>query len=264
MRFCSLASGSSGNCQYIGNEHEGLLVDAGLSGKYIKGALEAINVDMGHIKGILITHEHTDHIKGVGVLARRFHIPAYMTQGTYDSIKESLKLQDDDVRIIEKGVAYSVGDMCFKAFSVSHDAVDPIGFTVVHEAKKISVVTDLGHMTESIINEISDSDLLLLESNHDVEMLKMGKYPFYLKKRILSEVGHLSNDAAAEVALEIILKGKTKNILLGHLSKDNNFPDLAMETMRERLAREDICMGVDVNVGMTYRDRISGLYTIRG
>lgn len=264
ISFCSLASGSSGNAQYIGNKTTNILLDAGLSGKYIQAGLEGIGVDPSKLDGIVITHEHSDHIKGIGVLMRRFGVPIYATEGTWKGMSEKIgKIDIEKVNIIEKDEIFSIKDIQIKAYPVSHDANDPVGYTFQNGTGKIGVITDLGHYTEEILDEIRSCDLVMLEANHDVEMLQMGSYPYYLKRRILSEVGHLSNEASGEIACDIVKNGKARNILLGHLSRENNFPDLAYETVKSIMESEGIKVGNDVMLNMTYRDKIGGLYVIK-
>lgn len=263
INFCSLASGSSGNCQYIASGGTRLLLDAGLSGKYIKAALENIDVNADTIDGILVTHEHSDHIKGVGILMRRHKMPLYVTEKTWEAMNTKIgKIDPDMVNIIDNGASFAIKDIVVTPYEISHDAADPVGYTFKDETSKIGIVTDLGVVTESVLEAVRDCDLLMLEANHDEEMLKMGSYPYYLKRRILSEIGHLSNDVAGEIATEVIKNGSVSNILLGHISKENNFPELAYETVKGVLAANQIEVGVDVNVDMTYRDRISRLYKI--
>lgn len=264
ISFCSLASGSSGNSQYIGNKTTKILLDAGLSGKYIKSGLEGIGVDPTELDGIVITHEHSDHIKGVGVLMRRYDVPIYVTEGTWNGMSEKIgKIDSEKVNIIKNDELFKIKDIEVKAYPVSHDANDPVGFTFQNGSGKIGVITDLGHYTETILNEIRTCDLVMIEANHDEEMLQMGSYPYYLKRRILSEVGHISNEVSGEIACDIVKNGKTRNILLGHLSRENNFPDLAYETVKSIMESEGIRVGDDVMLNMTYRDKIGGLFVIK-
>lgn len=264
LKFCSLASGSSGNCQWIGSEKTALFLDAGLSGKYIGAAMASISEDIQRVRGVLITHEHVDHIKGVGVLLRRYGIDLYANEKTFEAVESKLgKYQDSQIKLFKNNEAFEVGDLIVKPFSISHDAVDPVAYSFLEGRSKISVATDLGTVTDAILKEIIDSDLLMLEANHDVEMLKVGPYPYYLKQRILSEIGHLSNDHAGEVSLEAVNHGKLKHILLGHISKENNHPELAYETVRACLEEGGIEIGTDVQLDMTYRDRVSRLYQLK-
>ncbi|BEP30396.1 MBL fold metallo-hydrolase [Helicovermis profundi] len=263
IEFCSLASGSSGNCQYIGTDKTGILLDAGLTGKYIKNALYNIGVDPLSIEAVLITHEHSDHVKAVGILMRKFGYKLYITEKTYEQVKLKIgKIDESKVIIIKKNDAFFIGDVNVKTYEVSHDAVDPIGYTFAKDNNKISVVTDLGVVTKYVLGEVKNSDLLLVESNHDKEMLMVGSYPYYLKKRIVSDDGHLSNEAAGELIKETVLNGNVKNVLLGHLSRENNFPELALKTVKNILEENNIIVGKDVNLDMTYRDKVSRFYKI--
>lgn len=263
LSFCSLASGSSGNCQFVESDTTRLLVDAGMSGKYIKISLETIGVKIESINGILVTHEHADHISGLGVLMRKYKIPLYVTVKTWEAVK--LKIGDVDHNLLHLYEAIDdiyIGDIRVKGTRITHDAVDPLCYTFMHEDSKIGIATDLGAISDAVIEQFKDCDLLMIESNHDIEMLKVGPYPLYLKRRILSEHGHLSNEDAGYIAREIINFGKAKNILLAHLSKENNFPDLAYETVRGILEAESIIVGKDINLDLTYRDKVGKLYRI--
>ena len=264
ISFCSLASGSSGNSQFIGNKTTKILLDAGLSGKYIREALCGIGVNGEDIDGIVITHEHSDHVKGVGVMMRKYDLPIYLTEGTWNSIKNSIgKINEDKVNIIEKGKEFCIKDILVKPISISHDAVDPVAYKFVNGEGSVGVLTDLGIYTDEIVDEIKTCDLVMLEANHDIEMLKMGSYPYYLKRRILSSVGHLSNETSGEMASKLVKNGITRNIILGHLSKENNFPELAYETVKNVMESEEIYIGKDIMLNMTYRDKIGGLYVIK-
>ena len=263
LSFCSLASGSSGNCQYVESNTTRLLVDAGMSGKYIKTSLETIGVHIESINGILITHEHADHISGLGVLMRKFKLPLYVTEKTWDAVKTKVgDVNPELLHIYETIDDIMIGDIRVRGTRITHDAVDPLCYTFMNETSKIGIATDLGAISDEVIEQFKDCDLLMIESNHDIEMLKVGPYPMYLKRRILSEHGHLSNEDAGYIAREIVNFGKAKNILLAHLSKENNFPDLAYETVRGILEAEDIIVGRDIHLDMTYRDKVGKLYRI--
>lgn len=263
LKFCSLASGSSGNCQFIAANATRVLLDAGLSGKYIKNAIESISEDMGKLSGILVTHEHSDHIQGVGVLMRRYGLDVYANQKTWDAMLPKLgKVDPDRIRVIENGVTFTIGDLEVKSIGISHDAADPVAYRFSDGVSRLAVATDLGTMTEEILKELLQVDFLMLESNHDIEMLKMGSYPYYLKRRILSEIGHLSNDNAGEIATLAVQGGRVQSILLGHLSKENNFPELAFETVSGMLRENQIHVGTDVCLDLTYRDRVGRVYSI--
>jgi phosphoribosyl 1,2-cyclic phosphodiesterase len=263
FEFCSLASGSKGNSQYIATRDTALLVDAGMSGKYIENALGKIDRNFDKIQALLVTHEHSDHIAGIGVLMRRYKLPLYVNEKTWEAMKNKIgKIDIEKVNIIENDVCFNVGKIIVNSYSISHDANDPIGYIFEYNNKKISLATDLGYASEEIIEKIKDTDLLFIESNHDIEMLKSGRYPYYLKRRVLSMEGHLSNDEAGRVAKEVIRFGRVKYILLAHLSKENNFPELAFETVKTILKSGNIEVGKDVDLHMTYREDISKLFSI--
>ncbi|WIF95819.1 MBL fold metallo-hydrolase [Caminicella sporogenes] len=264
LTFCSLASGSSGNCQFIGSKDTKLLIDAGLTGKYIINALQNIGIEGKDIDGLLVTHEHIDHIKSVGILMRKFDIPLYIKEKTWEVIKNKIgKIDGKDIKILKDNEPFYIGDIKIKPYSISHDAVDPIGFSFIGYNSKISITTDLGYVSDEIVEEIKDSDLLVIEANHDVETLKMGKYPWFLKKRILSEEGHLSNEAAGKIVTQVVEKGNVSYVVLAHLSKENNFPELAYETVKNIVEERKIKVGRDIFLDLTYRDKISRLYNVR-
>lgn len=264
LKFCSLASGSSGNCQWIASEKTAVLLDAGLSGKYIQTAMASLSEDIEKVQGLLITHEHTDHVKCVGVMMRRYGLRLYANEATFEAIAPKLgKFDLNQVTIFENDKSFEIGDIEVKPFRISHDAIDPVAYSFSHGNRKVSVATDLGTVDERILGEILASDLLMIEANHDVEMLKVGPYPYHLKRRILSDIGHLSNDHAGEVALEVLRAGKLQSILLGHISKENNHPELAYETVKACLEASGVEIGMDVQLDMTYRDRVSRLYHMK-
>ena len=238
MRVCAIASGSSGNCVYVGYGDTHLLVDAGISGKRVEQALTEIGVAPEALQGILITHEHSDHIQGIGVLARRYGIPLY---GTAETLCGMLKGKTNIGRIPEEllhevkpGEPLWFDSLVAKPHSVSHDAANPVCYTFEADGKKAALVTDLGVYDETIREAVSGAQILYLEANHDVNMLMVGAYPYYLKQRILGERGHLSNDAAAGLICEV-LHPQLKHVILAHLSKENNLPELAYETVRIEL-----------------------------
>lgn len=264
LYFCSLASGSSGNCQYIASETTGLLLDAGLSGKYIHQGLEDIQANISHIQGLFITHEHSDHVKSAGILMRKYKIKLYITPLTYEKVAHKLgKYKEDQVVLIEKNKKFQVGDIWVEAFSVSHDAVDAVAYTFKKEDHKIGVITDLGHVPLEILNHMMDCQLLMLESNHDEDMLNAGAYPYPLKRRILSDKGHISNVAAADAILRTLsLNACLSHVILGHLSQDNNTPALAYETVKAILEENDWKVGEDIGLDLAYRSRVGKLYCI--
>lgn len=253
LEFCTIASGSSGNCTYIGSDHTKILVDAGISGKKITEGLAELHLTGNDIDALFITHEHVDHIKGAGILSRRFDIPIFATADTWAAMEDSLgKIAPSNKRIVYADEVCAVNDICVKPFAIPHDAAEPVGYTIFGGEKKIALATDIGHVTDTIRENIEGSDLLLLESNHDVEMVKKGSYPWHLKQRILGERGHLSNAAAGELLAEI-MTGKMKYVFLGHLSDENNNPHLAYETVEEILRKNRIAVGTDLKMDMANR-----------
>lgn len=229
-RFCSLFSSSSGNCTYIASGGAGILIDAGVSAKRIKTALLDRDIDPASLRAIFVTHEHSDHIKGIRVLASAHGIPVYATEGTIDGMNEAGVLNGKfPVDIITKS-GIEIGDMLIKPFRTPHDCNESCGYTIeFSDERRAAVATDIGHMTNEIMNALSGCELVMLESNHDVNMLENGFYPYYLKRRILSDVGHLSNESCASAAAQLIEHGTTK-LFLAHLSTENNIPDLAYQT----------------------------------
>lgn len=254
MIFCSLYSGSSGNSIFVGSEQTKILVDAGLTGKSIISALENIGEDPRELNGILITHEHSDHVKGAGIMSRKFDIPIYANEKTWIAMERCLgNIKSHNIRLVDQD--FTIRDMEITSFRVPHDAVACRGYTIAHGGKKISIATDIGVFTEEIRRNIIESDLVLLESNHDIEMLKFGPYPYDLKRRVLSEVGHLSNIDAGKAALEILKQG-SKKIVLGHLSGTNNIPELAFKTVENIFLEEKLSIGQGLDVDLALASRI--------
>ena len=229
-RFCSLFSSSSGNSTFISSASTSILIDAGVSARRMVKALSEREIDPKTIGGIFITHEHTDHINAVRILASNNGIPVYATKGTLEALNENGVLNGKFPVNVMPEEGTEVGDLFIKSFKTPHDSSESCGYTIMMpDGQKVSVATDIGHMTEEIMNNLKGSSLVMLESNHDEGMLRNGPYPYYLKRRILSDVGHLSNNACAETVTEL-LKSGTSRFFLGHLSRENNFPDLAYQT----------------------------------
>ena len=253
-RFCTLYSGSSGNATLVSNGNTNVLVDAGVSCAKICTSLKEIGISPDEIDGIILTHEHIDHVRGVDVMARKYNIPIYGSEGTL-SLTPVSGLHDSYIRSVKAGEAFEIRDMEIYPFKIPHDAKEPLGYTLCMDGKRFSVATDTGHLSESLVKSICKSDAVLIESNHDVEMLKNGKYPFYLKKRILSDYGHLPNDKAAWMATQLAMWGTTR-IILGHLSKENNLPALAYETSKNMLEKNGVKVGKDVILKVADRSNI--------
>lgn len=236
--ICPVASGSKGNSYLITNGKTNILLDCGISLKALKAGLLSFGQSPDNLDAIVVTHEHTDHTKGIGTVARRHNIPVYATLGTWRAMYHSLvPVPDEIIKVIEKQKTFSVGDIKICAFSISHDAHDPVGYTFSFGGKKISAATDTGEVTEEIEEALKNSNIALIEANHDKNMLMMGKYPLQLKHRISSRYGHLSNEDAALLALNLVKSG-TKQLLLGHLSEENNYPDLAYLAVKNALEQQ--------------------------
>lgn len=233
LRLCSLYSGSSGNCIFVEDGQTRLLVDCGVSGKKIEQALSSQGIDLKSINAVLVTHEHSDHVQSVGIIHRKSGADIYANEGTFRAFEGSIGRYDEaSVKIFDG--KFNIGDIEITPFSIPHDAADPVGYTFSDGIKKLSVCTDIGYVTEEVSKNVMGSDVILLEANHDVEMLKSGPYPYPLKKRILSDKGHLSNENAGVLCRELIEHG-SKDIILGHLSMHNNHPDLAYVTVKSVL-----------------------------
>lgn len=254
MKFCSLYSGSSGNSIFIASDNAKVLIDAGLAGKKIDDALKHIGEESSSIDGIFITHEHIDHIKGVGVLSRKYDIPIYANDNTWAVMEKNIgKIKEHNIRIMDRRSSITINDLEIRSFNIPHDAIAPVGYTVSYAGKSASVVTDFGVFTEEIRDNIIDSDIILLESNHDVNMLRMGPYPYKLKLRVLGENGHLSNEDCGSAIVSLLKNDKKKQIVLGHLSGTNNHPDLAYQTVVDVLSANGIRPGDNVILQLASR-----------
>lgn len=261
MIFCSLYSGSSGNSIFISSGKARILIDAGLPGKSIEASLKSIDESPQNIDAIFVTHEHSDHSKGLGVLSRRYNIPIYANKLTWGSLEGMIgNIKAENIKVMETECT-SIKDLNIKSYKIPHDAVAPVGYSVECCGKKVCVATDLGYFSEEVKTNIQDADIILLESNHDVEMLKFGPYPYVLKRRILSDIGHLSNDACGKAILEI-MDDTQKRIILGHLSKTNNYPELAYQTVLSILAENNIVTGKDIDISLAKRDTASSYISI--
>lgn len=264
MKLCSIASGSSGNCTFIGSKSTKLLVDAGISGKKIENGLNSIEVSPQDIQGVLITHEHSDHIQGLGVLARRYHTPIY---GTAETINAILKMGNvgripqELIHYVVPDQAFQINDITVEPFATSHDAANPVCYTFHADGHKIGMATDLGKYDDYIIEKLSGAEILLLEANHDVNMLMVGAYPYYLKQRILGDRGHLSNENSARLICRLFHK-KLKYITLAHLSKENNYEELAYETVRLELNRLVDDHSSEAMLSVAKRDTVSEMLSL--
>ncbi|WP_424767760.1 MBL fold metallo-hydrolase [Paenibacillus sp. sgz302251] len=231
LRFTVLGSGSTGNATIVQGKEKTVLIDAGMSAKKLDELMRERGVTGHQLDALLVTHEHSDHIKGLGAFARKYELPIYANVATWGAMERHVGKIAAEKRIyMETGEEVSFGSMRVQSYPISHDAAEPVGYCFVENGEKLSLATDLGYVSEKVKRHIIDSDVLVLESNHDTEMLRMGRYPWNTKRRILSDVGHLSNVAAGEALLEL-MTDRTKRVYLAHLSLDHNLMDLAMMTV---------------------------------
>lgn len=262
MKVCSIASGSSGNCIYVETQKTKLLVDSGLSGKMVTKGLEKIGTEGSLLDGILVTHDHSDHVKGVGILSRKYDIPIYANAATWEEIKDRIgKVEQKNIKVFENKHPFEIKDFFVEPFPTSHDACDSVGFSLYGNSKKMSIATDLGYIDKATLERIYGADMVILEANHDVNMLTIGPYPYFLKRRVLSDKGHLSNDSAGNALVKLVEMG-LERVLLAHLSRENNFPELAYQTVYNILKDNTINVGKDILVDVAQRERLSQLYCL--
>lgn len=268
MRLCSIASGSSGNCIYVGSEATHLLVDAGISGKRTEEGLAGLGLTGRDLDGILITHEHSDHIKGLSTLAKKYEIPIYATGGTIQAIQAGItrgKLGWIDPELfqeIREDRKFTVKDLTVNPMKISHDAAQPVAYRIGYGSRHIGICTDLGTYNDYTVECLKGMDVLLLEANHDVHMLQVGSYPYYLKQRILGDRGHLSNENSGRLLCRVLHDG-LKEIILGHLSKENNLPELAYEAVRMEINMGDNpYKASDFKLTVARRDEVSDVAEI--
>lgn len=239
--ICPLASGSKGNSLFVSCANSSILIDAGLSGVEIERRLNAVNINPENLTAIIITHEHSDHVKGAGILSRRFKLPVYITQKTYQACSNLGKIED--LYFFECGSSFKIDQILITPFSISHDAIDPVGLTLEYKSHKIGVATDLGIATSLVKEHLKNSNILYLESNHDPEMLINGSYPWHLKQRIKGRAGHLSNMEAGTLVSEL-KTDHLQHVILAHLSEENNCPQKALLEVSKGLNASNIALHV--------------------
>lgn len=265
MRFVSIASSSSGNCVYIGSDNTHILIDAGISNKRIEQGLNEIGIKGSELEGVFITHEHSDHIQGLGILARKYPVPIYATKETLEEIAQKSSLGDYPKELLHPilpDVNFYLGDLQICPLRIDHDAANPVAYRVQNGRKSVAVVTDLGHYDQYVIDHLQGLDALLLEANHDVRMLETGPYPYRLKQRILGDHGHLSNENCGRL-LNCILHDRLKKILLGHLSEKNNYEELAYETVCLEITQgETIYQAKDFSIAVAGKTKMSEIVTV--
>ena len=261
LNFCSLYSGSSGNSLLVETENTKLLIDAGVSSKKIETALNDINIDPSTLDGILVTHEHIDHVQGLGTLSKKFDLPVFVNQETLDAMpKQKDKISENNIKTFKISDKFDIGDLEIKPFSIPHDAANPCGFNIWKDNKKISIATDIGHMTNPILKSLEESLFIMLEANYDPEVLRCSPYPFTLKSRIAGPTGHLPNEMAGKT-ISHLLKSGLKNAMLGHLSKQSNFPELAYKTVVDELISNNYNEDC-ISLSVASRDNHSKIITI--
>lgn len=265
MRLLSIASSSSGNCIYIGDDTTHILIDAGISKKRIEEGLKNADISPSDLDAIFVTHEHIDHIAGLGVMSRKYAVPIYATGGTIAGIERCRSLGRVDAQLfqqIHQRDTIDIGSLRIIATPVSHDAADPVCYRIENGTQSIAVMTDTGCYTQEMVEQMKNLDAILVESNHDIRMLQVGPYPYPLKQRILGERGHLSNESCGRF-LGSILHDKMKQILLGHLSQENNLPELALEAVRLEVTMGDNPYNAsDFDIRVAHRSQPSTLFCI--
>ena len=262
ITFCSLGSGSKGNSYLVADENNKILIDAGFSSKIVETRLESIGVKPNEINGIVITHEHSDHISGVNVFSRKFDIPVYANEKTMLAmLKKCGGLDEKNIRIFNNNEDFHIGRLDITPFKTPHDSVCSCGFSVFSKGCKVTVATDLGHVTKRVVNACVNSDILVLEANHDIQMLLNGPYTQFLKQRVQGPNGHLSNDLCGKTIAYLLDYG-IKQVFLAHLSKENNTHAIALETVCSHIEQRGAKNGVDVNIETLMQDAPSKCYRI--
>ncbi len=250
VNFCALGSGSKGNCYLVAGEKNRILVDAGLSAKAIADNLTALGVAPDTVDGIIVTHEHSDHISGIRVFSKKYDVPVYANELTMNEIlKKTTDIASKNVRVFDMNSDFFIGEFDIVPFKTPHDSVSSCGFSVYCRQNKITVATDIGHMTKTVLEACKESDLLVLESNHDIEMLLNGPYSSYLKQRVQGPNGHLSNDNCGKT-ISYLLDFGLKQAILAHLSEENNTPELAYETVCKTIGERGAEVGRDINIAV--------------
>lgn len=261
LEVCTLASGSSGNCLLVSDGATHILVDAGISCQRITTALKSLGIDPKGLAGVLVTHEHTDHIAGLATMTKQLAVPVYASRGTGRQLCYRIPFLEDLLHTFTPGESFSLGSIGVETFPTPHDAAESNGYALSAGGKKAAVVTDLGHVTEAVAGGIRGAELLVAEANHDVEWLQSGPYPYFLKSRILGDHGHLSNEAGAELVWQAV-EGGARTVVLAHLSQENNTPQRAYDVVRSTLERRGAQIGRDVTLTVAPRAEIGERYCI--
>lgn len=262
LKCCSLYSGSSGNSFFIQSENTNILIDVGVSCKKIETALKNdFNLSLNDIDAIFVTHEHVDHTKSLDLISSKYNLPVFASRGTWNALKEKItKISNDNKRTFEIDKSFEFKDLRIFPFSTPHDAAEPCGFNIYKDNSKISIATDLGYIDDKLFNNLKESSFLMLESNYEPNILRLSSYPYKLKQRISSKNGHLSNNDASETISKLVNFG-LKDVLLIHLSKENNVPELAYETVLEKLKCTN-CSLDNISLNVAPRDNPSKVFNI--
>jgi phosphoribosyl 1,2-cyclic phosphodiesterase len=258
MQVSVLASGSKGNSTFVEMDGMRVLIDAGISARRIRKSLDEINVNVADLDGIFLTHEHRDHISGLTTLSKQYHLPIFTRRDTFQSMYCVDTIPADCFN--EIGAAMQLGSITIGAFNISHDAADPVGYTLQGNEGKCTVATDLGFVTSSVQEALDNSDVLVLEANHDPELLKNGSYPWALKQRILSNRGHLSNSDAAWALVR--MQKKHTRVFLAHLSEENNRPEVARDTICDILEKQGDILGINIDIRLTRQNETVNLWEV--
>ena len=265
MKLMSIASGSSGNCIYVGNDNTHILIDDGISKKRIEEGLNSIDLSLSDVNGILVTHEHSDHIKSLGVILRKHDIPVYSSKGTIGAILSEGKIGSVDHSLfncVNADEDFDINDISINPFNIYHDAAEPFAFRLEDDRSKVAVATDMGCYNDYIVSNLKNLNAIVLEANHDIRMLQTGSYPYYLKQRILGNRGHLCNEACGRL-LDEILNPNMERVFLGHLSHENNYPELAYESVRMEINLSDSeYKAEDFDIQVARRDIPSSLVVL--
>lgn len=257
VKTCALRSGSSGNSIFIGSGETRILVDAGVCCRTIEESLAEIGEEAAKLSGILVTHEHTDHIAGIGVIMRRYHVPVYANKATWHAMRTTIgKIDEKLIRVLDTSREIVIGDLAVTSFTTPHDAVASVGYRIETAQGAVSVFTDIGSLQEELLQSVAGCRIVYIEANYDHNMLMAGGYPAVLKQRIVSSYGHLSNDDCATAVCRLLESG-TGEFVLSHISKDNNYPELAQMTVNSRLQSIGAKLGQDLRIGVAQRYAVS-------
>ena len=261
MKICTIASSSSGNCTLVTAGGTSLLIDAGISMRRTVAALKYADVDPGKLAAVLVTHEHSDHISGIPMLTKHLRVPVYMSHGTAEGVRKAYPRSDIDIREFSAGDGFEAGGLQVRSFATPHDTPESVGFRLTDGTVSFVLATDTGYLSETLLAAAKGADAAVIEANHDLNMLRYGMYPAYLKRRIMADTGHMSNKICGIFAQELVKSG-AKRIILGHLSKENNTPQLAYSAVSQALEDIGTDVGNDVMLTVAPRCEMSGIYTI--